>query len=384
MASLETPFIEKQEKKPLFYRRFLDDIFMIWNHDKASLLDFISKFNCLHQSIKFTHDISQDTINFLDVTLQVHGNSLATTVYKKPTDRQQYLHFDSNHPRHCKVGIPYSQAYRYRRICSDVQEFDRNSQNLKNILLNQNYPENIIDDAINRARQTDRQSALSKANSQKKETPQTNLILTYGANMPRVNNILSRHFNMIRQSEHLSAIFPEPPRVVYRKDKNLRDMLVKAKIGIPKQHSGCRPCGKTRCKICPLITPTDTAKSNFSKFSFRIKESLDCDSSNVVYRLHCEMCGKDYIGQTENAFRLRFNNHKSHVTSQPDLPFSKHMRLPDHSIEHIRITLLQSGFRSSLEREQRESYFIHKFQAFTHGINEDPGRLSFLRQKAAP
>lgn len=382
MASLEIPFIEKQQNKPLFYRRFLDDIFLIWNHDKASLLRFISEFNCLHRSIKFTHEISQDTINFLDVTLQVQGNSLATTVYRKPTDRQQYLHFDSNHPRHCKVGIPYSQAYRYRRICSDIQEFERTSITLKETLLNQKYPEEIIDDAINRARRVDRQSALSKTNKPKGTTPQTNLILTYGVNMPRVNNILSRHFNMIRQSERLSAVFPEPPRVVYRREKNLRDILVKAKTSPTEKQAGCRPCEKPRCKICSHISPTDTAKSNLSAFSFRIKESLDCDSSNLVYRLHCERCGKDYIGQTENAFRLRFNNHKSHVISKPDLPFSKHMRLPNHSIEHIKITLLQSGFRSTLEREQRESYFIHKFQAFTHGINEDPGRLSFLRQKA--
>lgn len=77
--------------------------------------------------------------------------------------------------------------------------------------------------------------------------------------------------------------------------------------------------------------------------------------------------------------RLRLNNHKAHARTLPNLPFSKHLSLPEHSFDKIRVTLLQSGFRSTREREQRKSYFIHKFETVTHGINENMGNLSFLR-----
>ena len=34
-----------------------------------------------------------------------------------------YLHFSSFHPDHCKRAIPYSQFLRFRRLCSDDDDF---------------------------------------------------------------------------------------------------------------------------------------------------------------------------------------------------------------------------------------------------------------------
>lgn len=366
--------------KPLYYRRFLDDIFIIWNHDEGSLQQFIWDFNELHPSIKFTHSISKTSINFLDVTVSVKNERLSTNLYRKPTDQQMYLHFNSSHPRHCKTGIPYCQAYRYRRICTDIQEFDKHAERLKNSLSQQNYPEDIIDDAILRARNVNRNDIIKEPKTVSKTTSQTNLVLTYSSSVPRVNNILSRHFNIIRQSKRLTSIFAEPPRVVYRRDKNLKDILVRAKTNPAKIEPGCRPCGKARCKVCPHMVTTRESKASFSDFKFNITQNLNCDSSNVIYMLHCNVCGQEYIGQTDTPFRLRFNNHRYHATSLPKLPLSRHLRLPNHSFENISVTLLQSGFQNTRAREQREAYFIFKFRTLTAGINEDPGRLSCLRE----
>ena len=38
---------------------------------------------------------------------------------------------------------------------------------------------------------------------------------------------------------------------------------------------------------------------------------FDCDSNGVVYLIKCKRCGRQYIGSTINAFRIRFNNHES-------------------------------------------------------------------------
>lgn len=183
---------------------------------------------------------------------------------------------------------------------------------------------------------------------------------------------------MLQQSERLSKIFPAPPRVVYRRPKNIKDYLVHSKTEkTPK--GGCQPCGKARCKVCKHMQTTTVVESTNSHFKYFIHAKLNCDSSNVVYLLECGVCGIQYIGQTDTAFRKRFNNHRAHVRSLPNLPLSRHINSENHPFDSIKITLLQGGFSSARERDQRESYIIHKFNTLNPGINASPGILSSIR-----
>ena len=51
-ASLFMDFLGSCDKSPLIWLRFLDDIFMIWNHSEQDLHDFISTINNCHETIK--------------------------------------------------------------------------------------------------------------------------------------------------------------------------------------------------------------------------------------------------------------------------------------------------------------------------------------------
>ena len=51
------------------------------------------------------------------------GGVLTTDLFCKQTDTDQFLHKESCHPWHTKKAIPYSQALRYRRICSEDRQF---------------------------------------------------------------------------------------------------------------------------------------------------------------------------------------------------------------------------------------------------------------------
>lgn len=379
MANLESRFLSNRGLKPLCYKRYIDDIFIIWPHREKDLLTFISDFNAIHPNIKFTHSYSKTNIDFLDVTIEIHGNTLSTKLYRKPTDRQQYLHFHSSHPKHCKTSIPFSQAHRFRRICSNLTDFDHNAENLKAVLTEQKYPLVIVDKAIEKARALDRSQLINQTRPSVPKNQQANLVVTYSASLPNLNNILRKHFRILQQNDKLNTLFPEPPRVVYRRGRNLKDILVQSKSS-PSQTFGCQPCEKSRCQVCNHMIRTNQIKSAKSDFVFKINTTLNCDTANVIYVLRCNLCDMDYVGQTGTPFRLRFNNHKSHVNSLPHLPFSKHMNLPDHNFDAITVILLQSGFSSDRERELREAYFIHKFKSFTHGINESPGILTWLTQ----
>ena len=61
---------------------------------------------------------------------------IETDLFVKPTDSHQYLQSSSCHPFHCKKGIPYSQALKLNRICSETKSFDKRCNDLE-ILSNQ-------------------------------------------------------------------------------------------------------------------------------------------------------------------------------------------------------------------------------------------------------
>ena len=72
--------------KPLVWWRYIDDVFMIWLHGEEKLNEFVSLLNSSHETIKFTHEVSPSKINFLDVTVLLHYNSIATDLHLKSTD----------------------------------------------------------------------------------------------------------------------------------------------------------------------------------------------------------------------------------------------------------------------------------------------------------
>ena len=59
-----------------------------------------------------------DTLVYKD-----QNNRLQTTLYKKPTDRENYIHAKSVHPISLKKSIPYSKVLRIKRVCSTFDEY---------------------------------------------------------------------------------------------------------------------------------------------------------------------------------------------------------------------------------------------------------------------
>ena len=127
MAYFEDKFVYSYKLKPLIWKRFIDDIFFIWTYGDSELVNFVSHLNNCHDTIKFTLDKSNETANFLDLTITKDSSgNLQTNLYCKPTDSHNYLLYSSEHPRHVLKGIPYSQFLRVRRICSLDSEFFQN------------------------------------------------------------------------------------------------------------------------------------------------------------------------------------------------------------------------------------------------------------------
>ena len=107
----------------LLYVRYIDDIFFIWKGTEEELQKFLAEVNDIHPTIKFDYEFSKKSINFLDSKVSFIGNRLSTSVFTKPTDRKNYLHAKSYHPKSTKDSIAFSQATRLKRICTEEAEF---------------------------------------------------------------------------------------------------------------------------------------------------------------------------------------------------------------------------------------------------------------------
>ena len=71
-----------------------------------------------------------------------------TDLYCRSTDTHQYLQKGSCHPWHVKKAIPYGQALRIRRICSDEKKLRMRSEELVGWLVDRGYKEDFVREQI--------------------------------------------------------------------------------------------------------------------------------------------------------------------------------------------------------------------------------------------
>ena len=167
MAELEEEILSEIELKSCLWWRYIDDIFFLWEHGQEKLKEFIEHLNEKHPTIKFTAEWSQTSINFLDVTVSLIGEKINTDLYVKPTDSHHY-----------EKGIPYSQALRLNRICSDPSSFDKRCNDLEKWLIERGYSEREVQKQILRARSFSRDSLLDKESTRDEQNKIT-FNLTY-------------------------------------------------------------------------------------------------------------------------------------------------------------------------------------------------------------
>ena len=101
MGKLEKNVLDTSPLKPTYYRRFINDIFIIWPHSKSELKQFIEHMNRANSSIQFTYESSQEQAVFLDVVVYKdketnnENKTLHTRTHITPTNKQLYIRQDS-------------------------------------------------------------------------------------------------------------------------------------------------------------------------------------------------------------------------------------------------------------------------------------------------
>ena len=100
-----------QEFKPVFYRRYVDDIFILFKSNDH-LKSFQGFLNSCHLNMSFSMETEKENkLSFLDVEVIREQGKFTTTIYRKPTFSGVYSNFESFLPSVYKFGMVYTLVY---------------------------------------------------------------------------------------------------------------------------------------------------------------------------------------------------------------------------------------------------------------------------------
>ncbi|XP_069486826.1 uncharacterized protein [Ambystoma mexicanum] len=365
----------------LTWKRFIDDIFCIWCGTRDDLDQFFEYLNLVHPRIKFTIEIGNPYLHFLDVNLSIVNNKIATSIYHKPTDVNNLLHYSSFHPRAMLQSLPYSQILRLKRIISDPEVLDKECTNLVSKFQNRGYPPEILEIAKDRASEIPRTDLL-KPKSEVKDTPLL-YISKFSRQSFQITKSIKKHWNILHNDQTLLELFPTPPMMCFKRGKNIRDKLVKAER-VPKEKQlflATKKLGTFPCLGC--IHCNNTIKGNVVTHprngqKIKLRDYSTCLTSGVIYMLKCP-CGKVYVGQTKRPVKSRLSEHKSNIRCNNQYsPVARHFNMQKHTIAQLKYQVLEVVKRPTRGGDyqslllQREAYWIDKLSSLQPwGLNED-------------
>ena len=222
--------LAKLEKKPMVYYRYIDDGFGIWLHGEDSLNQFCEFENNIHQNIKVELRYSIQKIEFLDTTVILDNGSMETDLFTKPTDK----HTSSSQR---EKSLPYGLGIRIRRISSRESDYVSRRKEFKSYIRKRGYSSRFIEGQLEKVDKMKRLDLLSYKPKEKNKD-RVPLVITYSKHLPDIQKISHDHLPLLHKSSEMQGIFDKPPLVVFKRDRNLTDILVHGKPNKIKKKMG--------------------------------------------------------------------------------------------------------------------------------------------------
>ena len=270
--------------------------------------------------------------------------------------------FNSCHPKHTKVNIPFNLA---RRICTIVSDPNTLSFHLKELvktLTERKYPIQVVHSGIRRAMEIPRSDLLCV--HEKSTSNITPFISTHNPKNKEMFCVIKNNFNILENDETMKKIINET-RILKCKRQlpNLKRLLVKSEFKETSTPPSVSKCNEPRCGLCSFIIEGSTLKLNNK--TFHVKESMNCTVKNVLYVLVCNGCREFYIGQTGDKLRNRRTVHDQQVRdpSTRQMPLSSHLdRCCSHTPKFSIFPFYKFHTDDVSARLSKENFFIKVFQ----------------------
>ena len=160
-----------------------------------------------------------------------------------------YLLPSSCHPTHHHENVPFSLGMRINRICSLPESREQRFQELLDMLINRGYRHGMVKAAISKARNIPRDIALRKV-VKPVLSKRPVAVVSWDPRLPSIDTIQQKHWRAMTLDPYLKEICPQAPHIAYKRPKNIREHLIRAKLPPPnhnrtqRQMLGMKKCQK--------------------------------------------------------------------------------------------------------------------------------------------
>ncbi|BHF85843.1 hypothetical protein SprV_1002901600 [Sparganum proliferum] len=173
-----------QTYKPKFWMRYVDDTFVILHRDAKD--NFKRELDSVFPQIQFTmEEETNGVLSFLDVQVsRQEDETLQTGVFRKATDTEKILHYNSNHPLSHKRSCVRTLFHRMHTHCSTEAEKLRERKTLWHLFLANGYPRSFVNKCLYRRH--------TKTDGEKKQKPEIFRVLPYVRNVSEATERMLR------------------------------------------------------------------------------------------------------------------------------------------------------------------------------------------------
>ncbi len=351
--------------RPLFYVRFIDDIFTIVENS-FDIQKLVDTFTYLKLNI-----VTSEKVVLLDLVIKlcVITGELSFSLYTKPTCTFSYLLSQSNHPTFIFNNIPKSLFVRIRRIDSEDSNYLNDGIVLIDHLVARGYDRTSVFKTYSRVFKIERASLISYKNKTQSIKENSRLNNTLFFKLPFDCNInenslkvaINTASNQLCSANYYSDM---KVRIVNNMQNNFSSIFVHNKTMDVSVHHRYSKCLLLSCKICKFSVSSKFLK--LKDFYLPCLSYSSCNSLFVVYIIKCLSCDSFYIGQSENLSR-RLSAHirccKLNLVPESSVCSNliKHFHNGNCNFEHFSFFVFRNNIVNKFKRLNIETQLIHLF-----------------------
>jgi hypothetical protein len=217
----------KKWKKIWDWARLIDDTLSAWESEEI-FLEFFQYLNTIHSGIKWTYETEIDgKLAIFDILIMREEYGLQTTVYRKKTASDRYIHYTSSQAWKEKVCALKTLKKRAFLYCSNEQLLIDELSYLSDVFAQNGYPASVV------------HRILFEENDNAMEEKIDFTRVFYAPYHPRARKLY-------KVLEKQFSITP-----IYQKTRTLGDLLLKKCRGVDKQYKK-NTVYKIPCKSCDI------------------------------------------------------------------------------------------------------------------------------------
>ena len=211
------------------WKRFRDDIFVVWPHTLEELQVFFNYMNNIDQSkkIQYTMKVAKDSLEFLDLKhmFDKESKKISVDVFSKATNSFIYVLPNTCFPKSNTENIPKGVVLLLGRICDSDNKFEKHSKEYQNYFIARNYKPRKVRKQFSDIRNISREARKPKTHNERFSTS-CNLITQYNPLLLTIKTIIKKHLPVLHNNQNMLEIFPSNTiNVTQKRGKNLRELF---------------------------------------------------------------------------------------------------------------------------------------------------------------